>query len=456
MPDMPTNSPIVASWLEKTRGSRELAGEAGGIFPSGVTHDSRYREPYGLYVDHARGSRKWDVDGNEYVDFFGGHGSLILGHGNPAVVEAVRQAVGEGTHFGAGHRAEVRWGRLVCDLVPSAERVRFVSSGTEATLMCLRLARAFTGRRKILRFTHHFHGWHDHVASARVSSGGANAAGVVPGIEEDLVVVEAGDHAALREAFRTHDDIAAAIIEPTGATFCRVPVDPDFVRLLRDETERHGALLILDEVVTGFRVSPGGAQKALGITPDLTALAKILAGGLPGGAVAGRQDVMDMLDFEATRRDGRVKVDHFGTFNANPLSAAAGIAALGQIADGAICARASATAAALRDGINRVISEAGVSWAAYGTHSSFHIFLNPRRLDVVPGSFDGSGVSPDDLLHLPKPLATRFDLAMMLGGVTMGGTPGGYVSGVMDSSDVDVTVEAVRDALRMLRDEDAL
>ncbi len=456
MPDMPTNSPIVAAWLERTKGSRDLAREAGGIFPSGITHDSRYREPYGLYVDHARGSRKWDVDGNEYVDFFGGHGSLILGHGNPAVMEAVRQAVGEGTHFGAGHRAEVRWGRMVCDLVPSAERVRFVSSGTEATLMCLRLARAFTGRRRVLRFTHHFHGWHDHVASARVSSGGDVAAGVVPGIEEDLLVVEAGDHAALREAFRTHDDIAAAIIEPTGATFGRVPVDPDFIRLLRDETERHGALLILDEVVTGFRVSPGGAQKTFGIAPDLTALAKILAGGLPGGAVAGRRDVMEMLDFEATRRDGRIKVDHFGTFNANPVSAAAGIAALDQIADGAICERASANAAALRDGINRVISEAGIPWAAYGTHSSFHIFLNPRRLDVAPGSLDDSGVSPDDLLYLPKPLATRFDLAMMLGGVTMGGSPGGYVSGVMDGADFDVTVDAVRDAIRMLRAEDAL
>ncbi len=225
---------------------------------------------------------------------------------------------------------------------------------------------------------------------------------------------------------------------------------------MRDETERHGALLILDEVVTGFRVSPGGAQESLGITPDLTALAKILAGGFPGGAVAGRRDVMEMLDFEATRRDGRTKVDHFGTFNANPVSAAAGIAALDQIADGAMCERASDTAAALRDGINRVVSEAGVSWAAYGTHSSFHIFLNPRRLDVAPGSFDGSGVAPDDLLYLPKPLATRFDLAMMLGGVTMGGSPGGYVSGVMEGADVDVTVEAVRGAIRMLRAEDAL
>ena len=456
MPDMPTNSPIVAAWLERTRGSRDLAREAGRIFPSGVTHDSRYREPYGLYVDHAQGSRKRDVDGNEYVDFFGGHGSLILGHGNPAVVEAVRQAVGQGTHFGAGHRAEVRWGQLVLDLVPSAERVRFVSSGTEATLMSLRLARAFTGRRKILRFTHHFHGWHDHVASARISSGGDRAAGVVPGIEDDLIVVDPGDHKALREAFSTHDDIAAAIIEPTGATFGRVPVEPDFVRLLADETRRHGALLILDEVVTGFRVSPGGAQKKLGITPDLTALAKILAGGLPGGAVAGRRDVMDLLDFEATRRDGRVKVDHFGTFNANPLSAAAGIAALEQIADGAVTERASAMAARLRDRINHVISEAGVPWVAYGTHSSFHIFLNPRRLDVMPGSFDGSEVSPDDLLYLPKPLATRFDLAMMLGGVTMGGSPGGYVSGVMDDDDIDVTVSAVRDGIRMLIAEDAL
>ena len=453
MLDLPTNSPIVAAYLEKTGGSRDLARKACEIFPSGVTHDSRYMEPHGIYIERARGSRKWDVDGNEYVDFFGGHGSLILGHGNPAVEEAVAKALSNSTHFGAGHPGEVLWGRLVRDLVASAERVRFVSSGTEATMMCLRIARAYTGKRKIIRFAHHFHGWNDHVASARVSSGGGDAAGIVPGIGDDLVILPANDGEALREAFRACADIAGAIIEPTGASFGRVPLDENFVAMLREETQRHGALLIFDEVVTGFRVSPGGAQRTLDITPDLCALAKILAGGFPGGAVAGRRDIMDLLDFEAARTSGRTKIDHFGTFNANPISAAAGVAALGQIARSNVCERASDTAGEIRDAINEVLRETGVAWAAYGTHSSFNLYLNGRGHDVVAGEFDGSGVSPGDLLSVPQPLGAKFHLAMMLHGVTMGGSPGGYVSGVMDDADVDTTVHAVRQSIRMLRTE---
>ncbi len=454
MPGRPTNSPIVAAYLERTRGSRELAREARGIFPSGVTHDSRYIEPYGPYIESARGSRKRDVDGNEYIDFFGGHGSLILGHRNPGVEAAAAGALANGTHFGAGHPAEVRWGRLVRDLVPCAERVRFVSSGTEATMMCLRIARAFTGRRRIIRFHHHFHGWNDHVASARVSGGG-EAAGLVPGIADDIVVLPA-DGAALKDALRRDPDIAGAIVEPTGASFGRVPLAGDFVALLRRETERHGALLILDEVVTGFRVAPGGAQETLGITPDLCALAKILAGGYPGGAVAGRRDVMDLLDFEAAAETGRAKIDHFGTFNANPVSAAAGVAALGQIASGEVCRRASGHAARIREGINGVLKESGVPWAAYGTHSSFNIHLGGRRGDVVPGAFDAAAAAPGDLMRVPQPLGARFHLAMMLHGVTLGGSPGGYVSAALDDADIEATVEAVRESIRMLRAEDLL
>src|SRR5690242_7968575 len=301
-----TNSTIVSAYRERTPQSERLAAEAQRLLPSGITHDSRHCEPYGIYVERAAASRKWDVDGNEYVDYFGGHGALLLGHNHPAVLAAVQEALAQGTHFGANHRAELRWAELVTTLVPSAEKVRFTSSGTEATLMALRLARAFTGKSKLVRFLTHFHGWHDHMTAGHSSHfDGTPTSGVVAGITDNTILLPPGDIAALREAFARHHDIAAAILEPTGSGFGTVPHAPSFLEALREETRKSGAILIFDEVVTGFRVSPGGAQRHYGILPDLTALAKILAGGLPGGAVAGRRDILDELDFKASEAKRR-------------------------------------------------------------------------------------------------------------------------------------------------------
>ena len=249
--------------------------------------------------------RKWDVDGNCYVDYFGGHGALLLGHCHPKVVEAVKQQMERSTHFGASHETEIAWAEWVMKLVPSAERVRFTSSGTEATLMAVRLARAFTGKSKLIRFKHHFHGWHDHMTSGYASHfDGSPTPGVLPGVAGGLVLAEQNDAEGLARLLEANDDIAAAILEPTGAHGAQLPIDPKFLTALRELTRQHGVLLIFDEVVTGFRVSPGGAQAEYGIRPDLTTLAKILAGGLPGGAVAGRKDILDLLDFQVTKACG--------------------------------------------------------------------------------------------------------------------------------------------------------
>ena len=184
MPDrLTTNSPIIAAYRAATPGSAAAAAKAARLFPSGITHDSRYIEPYGLYVERAKGPRKWDVDGHCYVDYFGGHGALLLGHSHPKIVAAVRDQIERGTHFGASHPREVAWAQWIMRLVPSAERVRFTSSGTEATLMALRLARAFTGKSKLIRFKHHFHGWHDHMTSGYASHfDGSPTPGVLPGV----------------------------------------------------------------------------------------------------------------------------------------------------------------------------------------------------------------------------------------------------------------------------------
>src|SRR5262249_5461844 len=206
--DMLTNSRITAAFRERTPGSAALAQQAGGLFPSGITHDSRYLEPYNIYIERAAGPHKWDVDGNRYVDYFGGHGALILGHGHPAVLEAVNRQLALGAHYGASHELEVEWASLVQQMVPSAERVRFTVTGTEATHLGLRLARAFTDRNKIVRFAGHFHGWHDHVS---FPPGGAP--GILPGIVDETIILPPNEIDRVREVFDTRTDIAAVIIE---------------------------------------------------------------------------------------------------------------------------------------------------------------------------------------------------------------------------------------------------
>ncbi|PPQ34701.1 aspartate aminotransferase family protein, partial [Rhodopila globiformis] len=270
------NATLTATYEAMTPGSAALAARARGLLPSGIAHDSRNFDPYPIYVARARGPLKWDVDGNRYVDYFGGHGSLLLGHNNPAVVAAVQDALAEGTHFGACHDREVRWAEMVTRLIPSAERVRFTASGTEATLMAVRLARAYTGRPKVVRFRGHFHGWNDHMTSGYTNHfDGTPTSGVVGGVAEAVLLCDPNDVDGITRLFNDHKDIAAVMLEPTGANFGKMPIEPAFLQVLRDLTRQAGALLVFDEVVTGFRVSPGGMQAAVGITPDLTTLAKI-------------------------------------------------------------------------------------------------------------------------------------------------------------------------------------
>jgi glutamate-1-semialdehyde 2,1-aminomutase len=456
MPDtITTNSPIIAAYRAATPGSAAAAERAGRLFPSGVTHDSRYLEPYGLYITRAQGPRKWDVDGNEYVDYFGGHGALLLGHGHPKVVAAVTRQIERGTHFGASHETEIAWAEWVLKLVPSAERVRFTSSGTEATMMAVRLARAFTGKSKIVRFKHHFHGWHDHMTSGYASHfDGSPTPGVLPGVAGGLLLAEQNDTQGLTRLLEANNDVAAAILEPTGAHGAQLPINPAFLTELRELTRARGVLLIFDEVVTGFRVSPGGAQAEYGITPDLTTLAKILAGGLPGGAVTGRKDILDLLDFEITRAADREKITHQGTFNANPLSAAAGVAALEIVATTDACAVANRYAHMMRRRLNEVFEEERVPWAAYGMFSNFHIFTNPDRRAIVPTRFDPLAQPTEAFFDKKQAgLVHKFRLATMVEGVDFSGSPGGVTSATHGEAELEDTIKAVRNALRMLKQE---
>ena len=455
--DSRTNSRIVTAYRQRTPGSAEMSREAQDLFPSGITHDARNVDPYGIYVARAAGPHKWDVDGNKYIDYFGGHGALILGHNHPKVVAAITEAMQEGSQFGASHPREIGWAKAVKRLVPSAERLRFTSSGTEATLMAVRLARAFTGKETLLRFKGHFHGWHDHMTSGYSNHyDGTPTPGVLPSVAQKSVLVNPGDIAAVEAALKNNPDICAAILEPTGSSFGQVPLKAEFVQELRRLTTKYGALLIMDEVVTGFRADPGGAQVAWGITPDLSSWAKILAGGMPGGCVTGRKDILDLLDFAASAKAGREKIGHPGTFNANPVSAAAGIACLTILAETDAVQKASDTAASLRQGLNDVIAEFGLKWSVYGTYSGFHLFVNPKNRDITPHGFDSYAVEMEELKSQPQKLNNRMRIALLVNGVDTNPRIGGLLSASHTAQDVSETVAAWREALKMLKAEGEL
>ena len=453
-----SNSKIVASYRERTAGSAERSQEARSIFPSGIVHDSRRLLPYPIYVERALGSRKWDVDGNEYVDYHGGHGSLILGHCDPQVTRAAQRQLALGTHPAACHDLEVRWGTLVKELVPCAERVRFTSSGTEANLMALRLARACTGKKKLVRLKGHFHGWHDHAAfGVDDHFDGSATPGLLEEIAGNVLLASSDDIEGTCALLESRDDIAAVVLEPTGGSFGVLPITAEFVRMLRRVTATQGIILIFDEVVTGFRVSRGGAQEHYGITSDLATFAKILAGGLPGGAVTGPEAILERLDFDAAKSKGFEKIGHQGTYNANPVCAATGIACLEQVASEDVCERANRNGTQLRAALNAVLAEEHVPWAVYGEHSGFYFFLGPGGLDVDPRSFDPLQVGFDALKQSGKhPAAQKLRLAMSIGGVDMSGKPGGLTSAVHTGEDIAHTAEALRESIHMLRAEGEL
>lgn len=450
------NSRIVELYMAKTPRSRELATEARGLIPSGITHDVRYIEPYGIYVTRAEGSRKWDVDGNEYVDYPGGHGALILGHGHPAVLEAIAGQLPKGMHFGACHELELEWCRLVKEMVPCAEKVRLTNSGTESTLLALRLARAYTGKPKLLRFLGHFHGWHDHVSFGVTNHmDGSPTPGVLPEIAQNVILAPPWDwEETLRILDRHSDEIGTVIIEPTGSTWGQVPVSVEFVRKLREETRRRGMVLIFDEVITGFRCAPGGAQEAMGIVPDLATFAKIMGGGMHGGAVAGRAEILDLLDFRIAKARGVEKVGHQGTFNAMPLSCVAGIATLQLIRDTDVCERATQYGRSLQSALNRVFTEEGVPWVSYGTFGGFHVYLNAAGRDASPEELESGTFDWDTIKGKNSPmLIQKIRLALLVHGVDIQPWPGAPISAVHTAKDCHHTAEAFRQAVRLLRED---
>jgi glutamate-1-semialdehyde 2,1-aminomutase len=434
---------VAEAWARENPRSAALSARARGLLPGGVTHDVRLAEPFPLAVARAAGSRKWDLDGHELVCYVMGHGSLLAGHSHPEVVAAVREQAARSFHPGACHELESDWAQAVIRLVPSAERVRFTSSGTEASLLALRLARAVTGRGRIVKLGGHFHGWHDQAAlGADPPFDTPDTAGLPPDVSGSVTVIPA-DAGVLARALRA-GDVAAFILEPSGAAWATVPLPEGFLASARRLAGETGTLLVYDEVVSGFGWAPGGVQEVSGILPDLTVLGKILAGGMPGGAVCGPAAIMDHLG--AIRDDPR-RVTHPGTHNAHPLSAAAGVAALALAASGEAQQQAARHAAVLRDELTSVFERCGVEGRAYGESSTFHLLFGPQAPEERDPAVLKAG--------LPRPLSTALHCGMLREGVHLfhGSV---FLSTANTESDLERTANALAATLPAMEAEGLL
>ncbi len=322
-----TQADVRAEYEALTSGSRALWERALGSLPGGNTRTTIFHEPYPVYLVSGEGCRVTDVDGVERIDFISNYTSLILGHCHPRVVEAVQSQAGRMMSGAAPTELEIELAERIKERLPSIEQIRFANSGTEATMLALRAARAFTGREKVAVFAHGYHGSHDYAASVpddvSLAPGGL---GIPAGVAATVVVAPFDDVDGTRAALEPHlDELAAVLVEPVLGSGGVRPAADEFLRLLRDLTTEAGALLVFDEIIS-FRVGYHGAQGRVGITPDLTTLGKIIGGGLPVGALGGRADVMALFD---PRLEGRI--GHGGTFNANPLTMAAGLATLDEM-----------------------------------------------------------------------------------------------------------------------------
>ena len=438
---------VEVRYRSKFGGSAEWYERGRSLFAGGVTHQTRFTSPFPVHFEHAEGPYKYDVDGNQITDYVMGNGSLLMGHSPAEVTSAVAEQAARGTHLGGAATHEVRYAEAVKRLVPSLERVRFTASGTESTYLAVRLARAYTDKTKIVKFRDHFHGWQDY----GVPESG-QAYGGVPQAVLDTVIVAPTDAAAVDHILAEDDDVAAVIVESNGAHYGTHPLqNPSFLQDLREITERHGVVFIMDEVITGFRLSPGGAQVRWGLEPDLSTFAKIIAGGQPGAAVGGRADIMELMAFRNDPDwDFGSRVAQGGTYNAQPVTAAAGIATLGAIASQGINARADALAERLKQGLNEAFIRNEIAGHAHGISSIVQVTLGAdcdcdRGLCTMP--YDEIDAA------MPRAKSTALRQAALVNGVDMMGGRAFFVASAHSEESIDETAEAFGQALRDLREE---
>jgi glutamate-1-semialdehyde 2,1-aminomutase len=370
----------IDAYRHATPGSAALHARASTRLPGGVTSNVKYFAPHPVFVDRAAGAHLWDVDGREYVDYCLGFGPLIAGHGHPRVMDAIAAELARAgsSMLGAPTDLEVRLAERLAAVLPSAEMVRFTSSGTEATLHALRLARAATGRSRVIKFEGHYHGVHDHVLWNLDAPLPPRPAcdGIPDATAAQTLVLPWNDADVLRDAMDQAGDLAAVIVEPVARGVLHP--DREFLGALRDETRRRGVVLIFDEIVVWPRLGLGGAQGRYGVTPDLTTLGKALGGGLPLGALAGRRDLMSLIEPRAARESGdrRPYVFHGGTYNGTPAALAAGLATLNLLEEPGVLDGLDTRADQLRAGLRELATRRGLPMQVIGQGSCVDFYFS--------------------------------------------------------------------------------
>jgi glutamate-1-semialdehyde 2,1-aminomutase len=420
--------------------SEQLFERAQARIPGGVNSPVRAFRAVGgtpVFFERAHGPYLWDVDGTRYIDYVGSWGPMLAGHGHPAVVEAVQEAASRALSFGAPTEAEVELAELLCRLVPSLDLVRLVSSGTEATMTALRLARGFTGRHLVVKFEGCYHGHADALlvkaGSGALTFGNPSSAGVPPEVAAGTLVLDYNDVSQIKRLFSEKGkDIAGVIVEPVAGNMNLVLPQPGFLETLREECTRHGALLIFDEVMTGFRVALGGAQARFGIRPDLTTLGKVIGGGLPVAAVGGRRDIMERIAPLGP-------VYQAGTLSGNPIAVAAGLATLKIVSS--VQDKVEATTRSLVEGLAAEAKQANVKFSAQSIGSMFGIYFR----EAPPASFA-------QVMQCDRERFNRFFHEMLMRGVYLAPSAyeAGFVSAAHGREEIEATLAAARASFVMI------
>jgi glutamate-1-semialdehyde 2,1-aminomutase len=422
--------------------SHALFQEAQKLLPGGVNSPVRAFRSVGgdpVFIDHAKGPYLYDVDGNRYLDYVQSWGPMILGHSHPTVLEAVTEAAQRGFSYGAPTQAENELARLVIESVPSVEMIRFVNSGTEATMSALRLARAYTQRNKIIKFSGGYHGHADmllvQAGSGVATMGLPDSPGVPSETTLNTLTAAYNDSAAVEQLFRTYpDQIAAVIVEPIAANMGLVPPQPGFLERLQELTQQYGALLIFDEVMTGFRVALGGMQERVGMRPDLTCFGKIIGGGLPVGAYGGRREIMQMVAPVGPMYQA-------GTLSGNPLAMAAGIATLTELRKPGQYESLERKGQLLEEGYNRALRESGVMARVQRIGAMFCLYFSQEPVNDY-----------EDAKRANTQLFTRYFWDMLARGIYLPPSQfeSCFISLALEDTMIEETVQAATDVLSKL------
>jgi len=369
---------MLEKYTSKTSKSKILYERAKRVLPAGVSYGIRYFEPYPFYAAKAKGSKLYDVDGNEYVDFWLGHTALILGHSPKAIVDAVGKQIENGTHYGTSHELEISLAEQVVKMVPNVEMVRFTNSGTEANMYATRLARAYTGRNKIAKFEGGWHGGYDalHVG-VKFPFNVPESAGLTAGVLQDTVLLPFNDLDRVKGRLK-NEKVASIVIEPILGAGGGVVAEKEFLKGLREFCDEEDILLVFDEVITGFRLAPGGAQQFYGVNADVIVLGKILGGGFPIGAFCGSKKIMERLNTQIYERPQCAF--HGGTFTANPISMTAGLATLKLLENGKLINALNITGIKIRRQLKEIFDSHGVDVQVTGDSSLFNVHFTKEKV----------------------------------------------------------------------------